>query len=112
MKKASRIIDIVLQGNASRTETPLGHRIILVTFNALETPVGIDVEFESTAHGMTSRRRPGTCAGNRHAIFLVAPRLSDIVHIGKSVELHNGGFLEEIVFAHVGPFLFVSITFR
>ena len=105
MQKASGIVDVVPKSNAPRAKPALSNRIVLVAFDTHELAVLVDIEFEATTNGMASRRRPGARTGNRKAILLITPWLSDVVHIGKGIELDNSCGLVEIVFAHVTSFL-------
>ena len=92
------VVDVILQGDAPGAQTALGDRVVLVALDLDQLALVVDVELQAAAYRMASGRRPGARARYGEAVLLVTPRLSDVVHIGKGVELDNSRCLVEIVF--------------
>ena len=63
--------------------------MVLVALDVLEPAVLVDVELETAADGMASRRRPRAGAGDGVIAILVAPGLADVVDVGKGIQLHD-----------------------
>ena len=82
-------VDVVLQRDAPRAQTTLGDGMVLVALDVLEPAVLVDVELETAADGMASRRRPRAGAGDGVIAILVAPGLADVVDVGKGIQLHD-----------------------
>ena len=90
---ARGVVHVIFKRDASRAQTPLRHGVVLVAFHVLEPAVLVHIQFQAAAHRMASRRRPRASARDGHVAVLVAPRLADVVHVGKRVKLHHRGGL-------------------
>ena len=87
---ASGAVHVILERDAPRAKTALGDRMVLVALDVNELAVLVNVELEAAADRMASRRRPGAGTGNGHVVVFVTPRLADVVHVGKTIQLHDG----------------------
>ena len=100
MQQAGGVVHVVLERDAPRAQAALGDRVVLVAFHPHELPLAVHVQLEAASNRVTPRRRPGARARDGQAVFLVAPGLSDVVHVGKRIEFDDFGCLVELVFAH------------
>ena len=100
MQQAGRVVHVVLERDAPRAQAALRHRVVLVALHPHELPLAVHVQLETASDRVTSRRRPGARARDGQAVLLVAPGLSDVVHVGKRLEFDDFGCLVELVFAH------------
>ena len=86
----SRAVHVILKRDAPRAETALGDRMVFVALDVNELAVLINIKLEAAADRMASRRRPGAGTGNDHVVVFIAPRLADVVHVGKTIQLYDG----------------------
>ena len=87
---AGGAVHVILERDAPRAKTALGDRMVLVALDVNELAVLVNVEFKAAANRMASRRRPGAGTGDGHVVVFVTPRLSNVVHVGKTIQLHDG----------------------
>ena len=111
VQQARRIVDVVFERDASRAQAALGHRVVLVALDADELAIAVHVELQPATHRMASRRRPGARARDGQAVFLVAPRLADVVVIRQGVEFHDLSSLIERIFTHSVLLSFLALSF-
>ena len=80
---AARVVDIILQSQATCAQTTLGNGVVLVALDMIDYALFVDVNLQAASNRMAARRRPHRSTNNGKVALLVLPRLAKII-----LELH------------------------